>query len=440
MKTFYCVSLGCPKNRVDTEVAVGSLMAAGYAPVDRPEDADIIVVNTCSFVTAARSESVDTLLEMAEFKKGRAQRLVAMGCLGQEAAAELAESMPELDHVLGTGSVDQLPALLQGQNEVPAGSATFLPSYAVPRVLTQSPAFAYLKVGDGCSRTCAFCTIPMIKGPFASRPVRALLDEAEALVDQGVKELVLVAQDLTQYGRPGRRSLVQLLDGLEEVRGLEWIRLMYLYPEGLTRPLLTRLAADNKILPYLDMPVQHINDRVLRTMRRGTTSRSIRRIIDDVRKMVPDVALRTTLIVGHPGEDDAAFKDLLRFVEEGRFDHLGVFPYSPEEGTAAAALPDQIPAAVAQERAAAVMELQRTISAEKLKTLVNSHMRVLVQGPSEDHDWVMVGRTSRQAPEVDGLVYLDDYDGEEGQFIEVEVLDSTDYDLVARSLEEGVSR
>ncbi len=439
MKTFYFVSLGCPKNRVDTEVAVGSLMAAGYQPVDQPDDADIIVVNTCSFVTAARSESVDTLLEMAEFKKGRAQRLVAMGCLGQEAAAELAASMPEIDHVLGTGNFDQLPSLLQGGDARPVASATFLPAHAVPRVLTQSAAFAYLKIGDGCSRTCAFCTIPMIKGPFASRPIPALLDEATALVEQGVKELVLVAQDLTQFGKPGRRNLMQLLDGLEAVDGLEWIRLMYLYPEGITRPLMARLATGGKVVPYLDMPVQHISDRVLRTMRRGTTARSIRNIIDEIRTMVPDIALRTTLIVGHPGEDDAAFAELVQFVQDSRFDHLGVFSYSREEGTAAATLPGQVPESIAQEREATLMEIQRTISAQKLANLVGQRLKVLVQGPSEDHDWVLVGRTSRQAPEVDGLVYLDDFDGDEGQFIEVEVLDSTDYDLVARPLEEGVS-
>jgi ribosomal protein S12 methylthiotransferase len=435
MKTFYFVSLGCPKNRVDTEVAVGSLMAAGYSPVDAPEEADIIVVNTCSFVTAARSESVDTLLEMAEFKKGRAQRLVAMGCLGQEAAVELAESMPELDHVLGTGNFDQLPQMLQGKEASPAKSPTFLPAHAVPRVLTQSQAYAYLKVGDGCSRTCAFCTIPMIKGPFASRPIPALLDEASALVDQGVKELVLVAQDLTQFGKPGRRSLMQLLDGLERIDDLQWIRLMYLYPEGITNALLARIAAGGKVLPYLDMPVQHISDRVLRTMRRGTSARRIRRIIADIRKMVPDIALRTTLIVGHPGEDERAFNELMEFVEESRFDNLGVFTYSPEEGTVAAALPGQVPADVAQAREAALMELQRSISASKLQALVESRIQVLVQGPSEDHDWVMVGRSSRQAPEVDGLVYLDDFDGDEGSIIEVEVLDSTDYDLVARPLD-----
>ncbi len=434
MQSFYFVSLGCPKNRVDTEVAVGALMAAGYTPVDTPEEADIIVVNTCSFVTAARSESVDTLLEMAEYKKGRTQRLVAMGCLGQEAAAELADSMPELDHVLGTGNFDQLPKMLQGVEAKPVDTATFLPDHSVPRVLTQSQAFAYLKVGDGCSRTCAFCTIPMIKGPFASRPIPALLDEAAALATQGVKELVLVAQDLTQFGKPGRRNLIQLLDGLEAIEELEWIRLMYLYPEGITKALLARIAAGGKVVPYLDMPVQHISDSVLRTMRRGTTSRSIRRIIDDVRTMIPDIALRTTLIVGHPGEDDRAFGELMSFVQESRFDNLGVFSYSPEEGTVAAKLPNQVPAAVAQEREAALMELQRTISAQKLKALVGRPIRVLVQGPSEDHDWVLVGRSTRQAPEVDGLVYLDDFDGDEGQIIEVEVLDSTDYDLVARQL------
>ncbi len=440
MKTFFFVSLGCPKNRVDTEVAAASLMAAGYTPVDTPDEADLIVVNTCSFVSAAKSESVDTLLEMAEYKKGRASRLVAMGCLGQEAAAELAQSMPELDLVLGTGSVDQIPALLAQGTPAKAAPPTFLPAHAVPRVLTQSPAFAYLKVGDGCSRTCAFCTIPSIKGPFASRPLPALLDEAHALAEQGVKELVLVAQDLTQYGKPGRRSLLRLLDGLEAVPGIQWIRLMYLYPEGINSALLERLAAGTKVVPYLDMPVQHIDDSVLRTMRRATTSRSIRRIIETIRNRVPDIALRTTLIVGHPGETEAAFDSLMSFVSETCFDHLGVFCFSPEPGTEAARIKDQVPASVAQTREAAVMELQRTLSARKLEALHGRRMQVLVQGPSLDHDWVLVGRTSRQGPEVDGLTYLDDYDGEAGEIIEVEVLDSTDYDLVARPISGDVQR
>ncbi len=429
MKTFYFVSLGCPKNRVDTEMAVAGMMNAGYTPADRPEDADIIVVNTCSFVTAAKSESIETLLEMAGHKKGRATRLVAMGCLGQEAADELAESMPEVDLVLGTGAVDRLPALLAEQARTFVADPTYLPATSVPRVLTQSPAFAYLK--DGCSRKCAFCTIPSIKGPFASRPLQACLDEARQLADAGVRELVLVAQDLTQYGKPERRRLLPLLDGLEKVDGIEWVRLMYLYPEGITQPLLDRIAGGGKILPYLDMPLQHIDDRVLRTMRRGTSAASIRRILDRIRTAAPKVALRTTFIVGHPGEDAAAFDNLVRFVEEIRFDNLGVFAFSPEEGTVAATLPGQVPARTAERRRDRIMRLQQRISTRKNKARIGSRTKVLVEGPSPDHEWVLVGRTPGQAPEVDGIVYLDGYEGEAGDLVDVTITGASAYDLVA---------
>jgi len=282
MPRFHFLSLGCPKNRVDTEYAVAALLEAGYAPADHPGDADVIIVNTCSFISDARAESIEALLELALYKQQNPRcRLVAMGCLVQEAATELTRHMPEIDLLVGTGSVDRLPALLgQGRTStslcVTEGS-TFLPPSGTPRVLTQSLAFAYLKISDGCSRKCSFCTIPHIKGPFVSRPPHAVLQEARTLAAGGVKELVLVAQDATSYGRPGRRRLASLLDSLATVEDIEWIRLLYLYPDGLTESVVRRLGRPgNKLLPYVDLPIQHIDDGVLRVMRRGTTERKIK--------------------------------------------------------------------------------------------------------------------------------------------------------------------
>lgn len=436
MKTFYFVSLGCPKNRVDTEVAAASLISAGLRPVDTPEGADLIVVNTCSFLTSAKEESIETLLEMARFKEeGRAQKLVAMGCLGQEAADDLAASMPELDLVLGTGDIDRLPELVRSGKLIHRSTPTFLPDYPTRRVLTLSPAFAYLKVADGCSRQCAFCTIPSIKGPFASRPIPVIAHEARTLAEEGVKEVVLVAQDLTQFGTPGRRRLLSLLDALERVDGLEWIRLMYLYPEGITDPLLRRLEEGGKVLPYLDMPIQHIDDRVLRSMRRGTSQKSIERIIARVRSAKRHIAIRTTVIIGHPGETDKAFDSLLDFVRDYRLDHLGVFPYSREPGTHAASLPDQIPSGVAAARHDEVMTLQQSISRQANEQKIDSRMTVLVEGPSEEHEWVQFGRTMYQAPEVDGIVYLDGYEGPPGRMLETVITGAAEYDLVAKPIE-----
>jgi len=437
MTTFYFVSLGCPKNRVDSEVAVATLVAAGCRPVSAPEDADLIVVNTCSFVAEAAAESIDTLLEMAQFKeRDREVRLVAMGCLSQQAAEELARAMPELDLLVGTGGVARLPELLQGGRRIVVEGDKYVPAYAPERVLSQSRSFAYLKVADGCSRKCAFCTIPSIKGPFESRPVNALVEEAKALASMGIKELVLVAQDLTQFGKPGKRRLVALLDELEKVDGVEWIRLLYLYPDGIGPALLRRLSGGGKVVPYLDMPIQHIDDRVLRRMRRGTSEKSIRRTIERVRSACPDVALRTTLIVGHPGEDERAFSKLESFVGETGFDSLGVFRFSPEPGTHASGLPArlQVPEEESTSRRSRIMELQRSISRGKNDGLVGKRLTVLVDGPSTDHEWVLVGRTTAQAPEIDGVVFLDDYEGEPARFVVVEITGAADYDLVGKAV------
>lgn len=433
MSSFYFVSLGCPKNRVDTEAAVAALINAGHRPADSPEQADLLVVNTCSFVVDAREESVDTLLELAQFKAQRpGVRLVAMGCLGQQSGDDLLKAMPEVDLVLGTGEVGNLPTLLAspGAERSHTSGSTFLPAQRTERVLTQSPAFAYLKIGDGCSRKCSFCTIPSIKGPFKSRPADALVEEARTLAAAGVKELVLVAQDVTQYGYPqANKALPDLLDRLETVDGIQWIRLMYLYPETLAEPIVHRLGR-GKIVPYVDIPIQHIDDGVLRAMKRGTTERGVRALIEKIRVTRPEVAIRTTLIVGFPGETQEAFDKLKSFVQESDFEHLGVFTYSAEPGTPAAALESPVPRPIRAQRQATLMEMQGAASKARNETLVGSVQQVLVEGHSEENIGVPYGRTRHQAPEVDGVVYLDDFEGHPGDLVDVTITGSSEYDLV----------
>jgi len=433
MKRICFVSLGCPKNRVDTEVALASCLASGYELVTDPADADVIVVNTCGFIGSARQESVETLLEMADFKtRKRGVKLVAMGCLAQDAGQELLDAMPELDLVAGTGAVDRIASLLASRKRLQTPGDKHLPDAPAPRVLTQSTAFAYLKVADGCNRTCSFCTIPRIKGGFQSRPVAALTDEAWQLAKAGVRELVLVAQDLTQYGLPGRRKLLNLLDSLEQVEGIEWIRLMYLYPDAIPSWMPTRLAAGGKVLPYLDMPVQHVDDRVLRLMRRGTTGNRIRRTLDAVRAASDKIAVRTTLIVGHPGEDDRAFDLLERFVVEAQLDHLGVFTFSAEPGTVSANLPGQVPRKVAGRRRKRLMEIQQGISLARNQALVGTKVRVLTDAPPAQRSAVSHGRTERQAPEVDGRTYVHGAVFPPGQIVDAVVTKVTPYDLHAQ--------
>lgn len=433
MKTFYFVSLGCPKNRVDTETAVADLMAAGLSPADDPADADVLVVNTCSFIEDAREESIDTLLELARFKEDNPRaRLVAMGCLGQQSGGDLLKAMPEVDLVLGTGEVGSLVRALQSESGrgVHISGSTFLPDHRTGRVLTQSPAFAYLKIADGCSRKCSFCTIPVIKGPFRSRPAGVLVNEAARLAEGGVKELVLVAQDVTQYGYPqAGTELPGLLDRLERVHGIEWIRLMYLYPETLAEPIIERLGR-GKVAPYVDIPIQHIDDSVLRAMKRGTTEAGVRFLIESIRRDRPEVAIRTTLIVGFPGESDAAFEKLRGFVEEIAFDHLGVFTFSTEPGTEAAGLKNPVPRPVRARRQKELMDLQAGISTRKNAGFVGQVLPVLVEGYSEENLGVPYGRTRYSAPEVDGLVYLDEFEGEPGELVNVRITGSSVYDLV----------
>jgi ribosomal protein S12 methylthiotransferase len=442
-----CVlSLGCAKNRVDSEVVLGRLRAAGYRVTDDPEEATLLVVNTCGFIEAAREESVDTVLQAGRWKSERPGRTVLVaGCLVQRYGEELADSLPEADKLLGTSRLHEVVELLQqpGRLRADAGAGSYLYDHRDRREPSLAGHSAYVKIAEGCDRPCAFCAVPAIRGPQQSRAPASVQAEVQDLVSRGVVEVNLVAQDLTAYGRdlgPGSLatgsappSLASLVQALGQVEGLGWLRLLYAYPSEVDHALLGVLGRA-PVVPYLDVPLQHVDDGVLRRMRRGYTGDTARRLLDRLREAVPGLALRTSLLVGHPGETPAAFGRLERFVQEAGLDHVGVFAYSPEEGTAAAALPDPVPPEVAAERAAALLEHQRSVSAQLLARLVGTTLVVLLEGVSPESDWLRVGRHAGQAPEVDGQVILADVPPSvpQGTFIRAMIEQAGDHDLVGR--------
>jgi ribosomal protein S12 methylthiotransferase len=410
-RAVHFLSLGCPKNRLDTEVMIGSLALAGFRVAEDVADADVAVVNTCSFIESAREESVQAILDVCDRKEAGALRAVVVaGCLPQRYANEIAKELPEVDAFVGTGDFTRLPAILEealagrGGVYVEAGR-THLYDETDPRVLIGSPHTAYVKLSEGCDRVCAFCAIPGIRGRFQSRTAASLVAEARQLAALGVKEINLVAQDSTSWGKdlPGRPRLPEVLHELDRVEGLRWIRLLYLYPSAVSDDLLETLASGKRLLPYVDVPLQHASDRILRAMKRGTTARRQRELVMRLRSKVPGVTLRTTVIVGFPGETDADFAELCDFVREVRFDRLGAFRYSDEEGTTARDLPGKVPRDVARARHRELLALQRGIMAEQLEALVGTEAEVLVDddAPGRTH-----GRMASQAPEIDGVVFL----------------------------------
>ncbi len=423
------VSLGCPKNQVDAEQMLGVLTAAGHHIVSDQQDADVIVVNTCGFIESAKEESIAAVLDAAKQKgRGRCKRLVVAGCLAQRYGKELFHEVPEADAVIGTTEIGRIASICEGAPGRDRTLAVASPGLVagLPRVSSTPAHSRYLKIGDGCSNRCSFCAIPIIRGPFRSRPRTAILDEARRLAQEGARELVLLAQDSTAYRDRGQ-GLPHLLRSLARVRGIAWVRLMYVYPGRVDDELLAVLAEEAKICRYLDMPIQHIDDAVLRAMHRRGTSDDIRRTVERLRKRVPGIALRTSLITGFPGETEAAFRRLLAFVKEAEFDHLGVFAYSAEEGTAAANLPHQVPHRIAEERLSRIMRAQAAIVKRRNRRLVGSQQRVLVDGLE---DLVLRGRLETQAPEIDGVVYLSETDAAPGTFIEVTITDAAGYDLM----------
>jgi ribosomal protein S12 methylthiotransferase len=428
--TIGMVSLGCPKNQVDAEQMLGVLAGQGFEITPDPSAADVIVVNTCGFIESAKEESIGAILEAAKMKQqGRCRALIVSGCLAQRYRDDLAKELPEADAIIGTAEIPRVAEIagriLGGREHIVSASAPAL-VFGLPRISTTPRHYRYLKIAEGCGNRCSFCAIPLIRGNFLSRPAASIVDEAKRLADEGAKELVLLAQDSTQY-RDGDIDLPRLLRELTKVPGPSWVRLMYVYPGRVTDALMGVLADEEKLCRYLDMPVQHIDARVLKAMNRRGTPDEIKRTIEALRKRVPGIALRTSLITGFPGETDAAFKRLLAFVKEAAFEHLGVFTYSPEEGTPAAGLAGKVPKKAAEERLAKIMQAQAKISLAKNKALIGTKQAVLVDILE---DMALIGRMQTQAPEIDGVVYLSETEAQPGEFVEVTITDAREYDLM----------
>ncbi len=410
--TVHFVSLGCPKNRVDTEVMLGHTTDAGYSIVADPAAADVIVVNTCGFIGEAKQESIDAILEMAKFKEaGSCKRLVVAGCLSQRYPKELAADMPEVDNFIGTDEVGIIARVIAGVTERVhvAETPRFLYDDLAPRKPSMATHTAYVKIAEGCDRPCAFCIIPKLRGPQRSREPGSVVNEARTLAAAGTKEICLVAQDLTTYGRDRSEdengaspNLETLLARLAQVDGLRWIRLHYAYPTAVTDGLLRVMAEEPRVAKYLDVPLQHIDDGVLKSMRRGHGSRLVRQLVERVRTQVPGATLRTTFIVGHPGETDAAFASLCDFVREADLDRVGVFNYSREEGTVAALLPRRVPAQEIDARRCELLRIQREVSKKKLRAMRGKVIDVLVEGPSDESEYLLMGRHEGQAPRSTG--------------------------------------
>jgi ribosomal protein S12 methylthiotransferase len=429
------VSLGCHKNLVDSEVILGLLSKEGYVLTTDPSRAEIIIVNTCAFIQDATREAIETILGLIHYKKkGRCKCLIVSGCLPQRYGKILEDELPEVDLFIGTGTFHRLPEILKEKKEGKTflSRTTFLYNEKTPRILSTPPFIAYLKIAEGCSKACTFCTVPKIRGPYRSRRLNSVIEEAKRLAGQGVQELILIAQDTTAYGEDLRNgtNLEKLLRGLVKVEGLRWIRVLYSYPKAnyFTDSLLELMAQEKRICPYLDLPIQHIDDGILRRMGRRSGSQEIRGLLERVRTFLPGVSLRSSLIVGFPGEGENQFNALLEFVREIQFDHLGAFKYSPEEGTPASRLPDPIPETVKEERLRKLMGLQKKISLKKYRQMVGRKMEVLVEGPNHQRG-LLLGRFQMQAPEVDGCVFLKGK-ARPGDWVEARITQALPYDLV----------
>ncbi|MBI3046922.1 MAG: 30S ribosomal protein S12 methylthiotransferase RimO [Acidobacteria bacterium] len=465
------ISLGCPKNLVDSEVMLGLAQQAGHELTPDAAEADVLIVNTCAFIDRARQESIDAILEMAEHRKrGTCRRLVVAGCLAERYRDELRTEIPDIDAIVGTGEVPQVVdaigigdpesgirtiPLLRSNGErvnleavnpgsrIPDPGSRALPTYIydadTPRLLATPRHYAYVKIAEGCDYKCAFCIIPRLRGHYRSRPAEEILREAAQLAGRGVKELLLVSQDTTFYGidRGERGALARLLRALNRIDGLEWIRLLYLYPTTIGDDVLDAIGESERVCKYIDLPLQHASDTVLARMRRPGTRAAYERLLERIRTRLPGVTLRTTFIVGFPRETERDVDELLSFLEAVRFDHVGVFTYSHEEGTAAHALPDDVPAAVKRARRARLMRAQKRMVTRAQQARVGSRARLLVDGPAAEHELVLRGRLEGQAPDIDPLVYLTECDPAEiapGTFLDVELVGHREYDLVARPL------
>lgn len=431
------ISLGCDKNLVDTEVMLGMLASRGYQMVDDEAQADVIVINTCCFIHDAKEESIQNILDMAEYKKnGRLKALVVTGCLAQRYRQEILDEIPEVDAVLGTTAYDKIldaiDEALKGQHTLTLADTDILPQVDTKRLVTTGGHFAYLKIAEGCDKHCTYCIIPKIRGNFRSVPMEQLIEEASYLAEQGVKELILVAQETTLYGKDlyGEKSLHKLLKELCKISGIRWIRILYCYPEEIYDELIQTIKEELKVCHYLDLPIQHANDEILKRMGRRTTKQELIDIIGKLRKEIPDIALRTTLITGFPGETNEQHEELMEFVDEMEFDRLGVFTYSPEEDTPAAKMDGQIEEEVKEERQAELMELQQEIAFDTAEDMIGREVLVMIEGKVADEN-AYVGRTYRDAPNVDGLIFVNtDAELMSGDFAKVTVSGAVDYDLI----------
>ncbi len=439
------VSLGCPKNAVDTELVLGDLQGDEYEITSNQKEADVIIVNTCGFIESSKKESIDAILEMAALKtEGKCKKLVVTGCLSERYSGELLKEIPEIDHMLGVNQYPRLKQILKESNSQKKNisinhvhePAEYFESY-MDRVLTTPFYSSYLKIGEGCSNKCAFCIIPKIRGQFRSRLPESIIAEAEHFSLQGVKEFNLISQDTTMYGvdLKIKNGLIQLLKSLSKVNGTEWIRLFYCYPTFINSELIDYIASEEKVCKYVDVPLQHSHDFMLKRMKRQETEKGVRNMIDELRAKIPGIALRTTFITGFPGETDEHFKHLLEFVRETEFDHLGVFTYFHEEGTTAYNYEDLIPNETAVSRRNELMNVQQKISNKKNKTKVGKIFPVLIEGTDPEEEYLVTGRLASQAPEIDGQVIIEESDVEVGQIVPMLITRSTDYDLIARQIE-----
>ena len=432
------VSLGCPKNLVDAEVMLGYLAREGYEVTTDEREAEIIIVNTCSFIKEAKQESIDTILDLADRKHdGHCRLLIVTGCLPQRYQEELTKELPEVDIFVGTGDYPRIAEIIAEQRGVGGqirytGNPNFLYDDDFPRLKSSPYYSAYLKIAEGCSNCCSYCVIPTLRGSFRSRPFDKLLREAGELAANGVIELNLIAQDITAYGRDlaNGESLEALIEELAKLSGVRWIRLLYAYPDGIRDSLVRLIRDEDKVCKYLDIPLQHISDSILKQMNRRSSEAEIRHLIEKLRAEIPGISLRTSLIVGFPGETDEDFRKLLHFVEDTQFDHLGVFCYSREEGTTAAEMPEQVSERIKRERYKKLMRAQTRVSFKRNRRLVNTMEQVIIEGYSEETELLLKGRSSLQAPDIDGQVYITAGTANVGDIVTLRITDSSDYDLI----------
>jgi ribosomal protein S12 methylthiotransferase len=444
-RTIHFVSLGCPKNRVDTEVMLGVSGASGYRLTDDPSTAEVIVVNTCGFIGEAKKESIETIFELSEMKKhGACKKLVVTGCLSQRYSKELEQQMGEVDHFLGSSDMLKLGKVLEGDAErmLVGNPADWVIRASDPRVITESQISAYLKIAEGCNRTCAFCTIPEFRGKQRSRTEDDVVREAEQLAAQGIVELNLISQDTIAYGRDlaslpaadKKGALARLVQRVADTKGVRWVRLFYLYPETIDEALIDLLANHPRVVPYVDMPLQHAADGMLKRMRRGHGKDRQKRVVERLRTAVPGLSFRTAFIVGHPGETDAEFDELCEFVEWAKFEHVGVFRFSDEESAQTYAMDGKVKPLIAANRYRKLMALQRKIARAANTSLIGKELEVLVEGASEEHEFVVEGRHAGQAPGIDGKVFLSGGDASPGEIRRVRIDQASDYDLVGELL------